>query len=63
MSYDCFKLGVQIFFRDLDVGVCTSSILFESTQNKQLYLHRGKKKVMMIRNVIGEQSEPSVVGI
>ena len=46
MSYVCFKLGVQFFFSDLDVGTCifyenvpieTFNISIESTQNQQQY--------------------------
>ena len=46
MGYECFKIGVQILFSDLDVGACifyenvpigTWHLSFQSTQNKHQY--------------------------
>ena len=45
MGSDCFKLGVQSFFNDLDVGACvfyenvpieTFNLLFECTMNSMV---------------------------
>ena len=54
MGSECFKLGVQSFFNDLDIGACifyenvpieTFSIIFECTMNSMvLNFHSGKEK-------------------